>query len=75
MTNFIRNEMENEIALYIGNYIRRHGYTPDFRTLARDMGMQYLVNCIPYIIGLVAMGMIRFSYVTPTPRLAMNRNK
>ncbi|MCR5101827.1 MAG: hypothetical protein K6B41_10775 [Butyrivibrio sp.] len=71
MTNFFRNEMQSDIALYIGNYIRRHGYTPDINTLVRDKGLGVMLSNAPYIMGLVLMGMLRFSYVTPAKRLSV----
>jgi hypothetical protein len=53
--------LEAEIAEYVGNYTRRHGYPPTVEELISSFGMITVFCVMFYVLNLYKIGMIRNS--------------
>jgi len=65
---------EADIALYIGNYVRKNGYVPSIGNMINDLGFLYVMASASYIIQLIILGMLNPSYLTAQPLLAAKNN-
>lgn len=54
-------KLESEIAEYVGNYTRRHGYPPTVEELIYIFGTFRVMCMMFYILSLYRIGMIRNS--------------
>ena len=55
------SRLEAEIAEYVGNYSRRHGYPPTVEELIRTFGLITVMSTMFYVLNLYRIGMIRNS--------------
>ncbi|MCR5557894.1 MAG: hypothetical protein K6F75_10090 [Butyrivibrio sp.] len=53
--------LEAEIAEYVGNYTRHHGYPPTVEELISVFGMITIFCTMLYVLNLYRIGMIRNS--------------
>ncbi len=53
--------MASEIAEYVGNYSRMHGYPPTVEKLIHEFGIVTVMCMMFYILSLYRIGMIRNS--------------
>ncbi|MBQ7428226.1 MAG: hypothetical protein IJV29_01035 [Butyrivibrio sp.] len=68
------NDREADIALYIGNFVRRTGYVPTVGNMINDLGFLYVMASGAYIIQLIILGMLNPSYLVAQPMLSMKSN-
>lgn len=54
-------KLESEIAEYVGNHIRRHGYPPTVEELIVRFGAFKVMVAMFYVLNLYRIGMIRSS--------------
>ncbi|MBO4458106.1 MAG: hypothetical protein J5802_10335 [Butyrivibrio sp.] len=54
-------KLESEIAEYVGNYTRRHGYPPTVEELICSLGLLTVFCAMFYVLNLYRIGMIRNS--------------
>lgn len=54
-------KLEAEIAEYVGNYSRQHGYPPTVEELIRAFGILTVMCMMFYILNLFRIGMVRNS--------------
>jgi hypothetical protein len=52
---------EAEIAEYVGNYTRHHGYPPTVEELISVFGMLTIFSTMLYVLNLYKIGMVRNS--------------
>ncbi|SFD06073.1 hypothetical protein [Butyrivibrio sp. YAB3001] len=64
-------KFEAEIAEYVGNYTRRHGYPPTVEELIRTFGILTILTMLFYIFNLYKIGMIRNSLFFGTSDLQL----
>ena len=62
---------ESEIAEYVGNFTRRHGYPPTVEELIRQFGTITIMCMMFYVLNLYRIGMIRNSLFFGTQDLAL----
>jgi hypothetical protein len=63
--------LESEIAEYVGNFTRRHGYPPTVEELIRQFGTITIMCMMFYVLNLYRIGMIRNSLFFGTQDLAL----
>jgi len=63
--------LEIEIAEYVGNYSRRHGYPPTVEELISTFGILTVMCSLFYILNLYRVGMIRNSMLFGTRDLQL----
>lgn len=63
--------LEVEIAEYVGNYTRRHGYPPTVEELIRSFGIITVMCSMFYVLNLYRIGMIRNSLFFGTSGLQL----
>ena len=55
--------LESEIAIFVGNHIRRYGSVPTLGNLIQEKGFIMVMINMHYILGLINAGMIRLSFM------------
>jgi hypothetical protein len=63
--------LEAEIAEYVGNYTRRHGYPPTVEDLISSLGLITVFCTMFYVLNLYRIGMIRNSLFFGTKNLLL----
>ncbi|MBE5832150.1 MAG: hypothetical protein E7306_10480 [Butyrivibrio sp.] len=63
--------LEAEIAAYVGNYTRHHGYPPTVEELIRAFGLITVFCTLFYVLNLYRIGMIRNSLFFGTKDLVL----
>ena len=63
--------LEAEIAEYVGNYTRHHGYPPTVEELIRVFGTITIFCTMFYVLNLYRIGMIRNSLFVGTKDLVL----
>ena len=53
--------LESEIAEFVGNFSREHGYPPTVEELIRALGILTVMTMMFYVLNLYRIGMIRNS--------------
>ncbi len=64
-------KMASEIAEYVGNYARIHGYPPTVEELILEFGIVTVMCMMFYILNLYRIGMIRNSLFFGTGNLQL----
>nr|WP_297708281.1 hypothetical protein [uncultured Butyrivibrio sp.] len=65
------SRLEAEIAEYVGNYTRKHGYAPTVEELISTFGIITVMCTMFYILNLYRIGMIRNSLFFGTGNLKL----
>ncbi|MCR5734129.1 MAG: hypothetical protein K6G22_05910 [Lachnospiraceae bacterium] len=55
--------LESEIAIFVGNHIRKYGSVPTLGNLIQEKGFLMVMINMRYIMGLIYAGMIRLSFM------------
>lgn len=63
--------LEVEIAEFVGNYSRKHGYPPTVEELIKTFGILTIMCTMFYVLNLYRIGMIRNSLFFGTGGLKM----
>jgi hypothetical protein len=73
--NTYRTEIQTDIAIFIGDFVRHYREVPAVSDLIREFGLLKTLSVYGYLAGLVSAGMIRpFGFSrSGIPVLAKNR--
>lgn len=73
--NTYRTEIQTDIAIFIGDFVRHYREVPTVSDLIREFGLLKTLSVYGYLAGLVSAGMIRpFGFSrSGIPVLAKNR--
>ncbi|WP_026519975.1 MULTISPECIES: hypothetical protein [unclassified Butyrivibrio] len=64
-------KLESQIAEFVGNYTRRHGYPPTVEELINTFGIFHIMCVMFYVLSLYRIGMIRNSLFFGTGNLQL----
>ena len=73
--NTYRTEIQTDIAIFIGDFVRHYREVPEVSDLIREFGLLKTLSVYGYLAGLMSAGMIRpFGFSrSGIPVLAKNR--
>ncbi|MBO6240229.1 MAG: hypothetical protein J6O61_05235 [Butyrivibrio sp.] len=64
-------KLESQIAEYVGNYTRKHGFPPTVEELINTFGVLHIMYVMFYVLSLYRIGMIRNSLFFGTGNLQL----